>query len=123
MHNVSGEELSKMDNTGILVCVMTAIILLIFILSAIILYRNFRFKFRSSTSISSSSRYSTRSPVLPLGTLGWPFIGETIQFISSAYSDRPETFMDKRRHMYVHIHIYIHIYYTSLINQLIVATL
>lgn len=34
---------------------------------------------------------------LPLGAVGWPFVGETIDFISCAYSDRPETFMDKRR--------------------------
>ncbi|XP_043719234.1 cytochrome P450 90D2-like [Telopea speciosissima] len=37
---------------------------------------------------------------LPLGTLGWPLIGETFQFISCAYSDHPESFMDKRRRMY-----------------------
>ncbi|KAK8678711.1 hypothetical protein V6N13_144203 [Hibiscus sabdariffa] len=37
---------------------------------------------------------------LPLGTLGWPFLGETIDFISCAYSDRPETFMDRRRRLY-----------------------
>ncbi|KAK9022649.1 hypothetical protein V6N11_002896 [Hibiscus sabdariffa] len=37
---------------------------------------------------------------LPLGTLGWPFLGETIDFISCAYSDRPESFMDRRRRMY-----------------------
>ncbi|XP_061371104.1 cytochrome P450 90D2-like [Gastrolobium bilobum] len=37
---------------------------------------------------------------LPLGTLGWPFIGETIEFVSCAYSDRPESFMDKRCRMY-----------------------
>ncbi|CAK7356847.1 unnamed protein product [Dovyalis caffra] len=35
-----------------------------------------------------------------LSTLGWPFIGETIDFVSCAYSDRPESFMDKRRRMY-----------------------
>ncbi|XP_042515267.1 cytochrome P450 90D2-like [Macadamia integrifolia] len=45
----------------------------------------------------SRSRY--RYP-LPLGTLGWPLIGETFQFISCAYSDHPESFMDKRRRMY-----------------------
>lgn len=58
-------------------------------LSAIILYRN-RFRL---------IRSKHRSP-LPLGTLGWPFLGETIQFVSYAYSDRPETFMDKRRRLY-----------------------
>jgi 3-epi-6-deoxocathasterone 23-monooxygenase len=58
-------------------------------LSTIILYRNrFRVLIRSKH----------RSP-LPLGTLGWPFLGETIEFVSFAYSDRPETFMDKRRRM------------------------
>ncbi|XVF26944.1 hypothetical protein REPUB_Repub14bG0063900 [Reevesia pubescens] len=47
-------------------------------------------------SISSSKNSSQ----LPLGTLGWPFLGETIEFISCAYSDRPESFMDTRRRMY-----------------------
>lgn len=34
---------------------------------------------------------------LPKGTLGWPLLGETLEFISSASSSHPETFMDKRR--------------------------
>ncbi|XP_074289077.1 3-epi-6-deoxocathasterone 23-monooxygenase CYP90D1-like [Silene latifolia] len=38
--------------------------------------------------------------VLPLGTLGWPFIGETMEFISCAYSHYPESFMNKRRRLY-----------------------
>lgn len=38
--------------------------------------------------------------LIPLGNLGWPFIGETLEFISCAYSHSPESFMDKRRHMY-----------------------
>ncbi|KAF1886846.1 hypothetical protein Lal_00046084 [Lupinus albus] len=37
---------------------------------------------------------------LPSGTLGLPFIGETIEFVSCAYSDSPERFMDKRQHKY-----------------------
>ncbi|KAJ6415981.1 hypothetical protein OIU84_004719 [Salix udensis] len=48
--------------------------------------------------IKSSSMY--RKTLIPLGALGWPFIGETIDFVSCAYSDRPESFMDKRRRMY-----------------------
>ncbi|KAJ6932448.1 3-epi-6-deoxocathasterone 23-monooxygenase CYP90D1 [Populus alba x Populus x berolinensis] len=48
--------------------------------------------------IKSSSMY--KKTLLPLGALGWPFIGETIDFVSCAYSDRPESFMDKRRRMY-----------------------
>ncbi|XP_015069426.1 cytochrome P450 90D2 [Solanum pennellii] len=38
--------------------------------------------------------------LLPLGNLGWPYIGETLEYISSAYTHSPESFMDKRRHMY-----------------------
>ncbi|XP_058227324.1 3-epi-6-deoxocathasterone 23-monooxygenase CYP90D1-like isoform X2 [Rhododendron vialii] len=60
-----------------------------------------------SRSLSSSSHMMmmnkiTRSspPLVPLGNLGWPFLGETIEFISCAYSDRPESFMDKRRRLY-----------------------
>ncbi|KAJ8755943.1 hypothetical protein K2173_024488 [Erythroxylum novogranatense] len=64
------------------------------LLSTIILYRNW---FVSIFLRSSSPNYKTP---LPLGTLGWPFVGETVDFVSSAYSDRPETFMDKRRRMY-----------------------
>ncbi|KAJ0964499.1 hypothetical protein J5N97_025637 [Dioscorea zingiberensis] len=41
-----------------------------------------------------------RPAQLPRGSLGWPFIGETLEFISCAYSPRPESFMDKRRLLY-----------------------
>lgn len=34
---------------------------------------------------------------LPSGTFGWPVMGETLDFISCAYSPRPESFMEKRR--------------------------
>ncbi|THU61077.1 hypothetical protein C4D60_Mb07t19480 [Musa balbisiana] len=37
---------------------------------------------------------------LPAGSRGWPLVGETLHFVSSAYSPRPERFMDKRRLMY-----------------------
>ncbi|GFP89340.1 3-epi-6-deoxocathasterone 23-monooxygenase [Phtheirospermum japonicum] len=74
--------------------VMTAAVILW--LSALFVHRKIRnniINLRSSSSSSSSK--------VPLGSLGiWPFIGETIHFISCAYSDRPETFTDKRRHMY-----------------------
>ncbi|XP_034695298.1 3-epi-6-deoxocathasterone 23-monooxygenase CYP90D1 [Vitis riparia] len=60
----------------------------IFLSTIILLYRN-RSRIRSSPS-----------PSLPLGTLGWPLIGETLEFISCAYSDRPESFMERRRRMY-----------------------
>ncbi|XP_002527414.2 3-epi-6-deoxocathasterone 23-monooxygenase CYP90D1 isoform X2 [Ricinus communis] len=69
------------------------IVLTILLSSVIILYRNcrlFSILFRSS---------KTKTP-LPLGNLGWPFLGETLEFVSCAYSDRPESFMDKRRRMY-----------------------
>ncbi|KAF5931944.1 hypothetical protein HYC85_028115 [Camellia sinensis] len=67
------------------------VILLIF-LSSIIVYRRSTRRFRSSRSSYGRS--------LPSGSLGWPFLGETIDFISCAYSDHPERFMDTRRGMY-----------------------
>ncbi|XP_072984882.1 cytochrome P450 90D2-like [Typha latifolia] len=45
-------------------------------------------------------RLRKRRPQLPRGNLGWPLIGETFEFVSYAYSPRPETFMDKRRLLY-----------------------
>ncbi|KAL5579507.1 hypothetical protein UlMin_011949 [Ulmus minor] len=79
--------LSKMDKLWILV-ILTPILLV----SIIILYMN---SYSSKRLLGSKHRSS-----LPLGTLGWPFLGETIEFISCAYSDRPESFMNKRRSMY-----------------------
>ncbi|KAL0924048.1 hypothetical protein M5K25_004852 [Dendrobium thyrsiflorum] len=37
---------------------------------------------------------------LPRGSLGWPVIGETLEFVSAAYSSRPECFMNRRRLLY-----------------------
>ncbi|CAO2205264.1 unnamed protein product [Urochloa humidicola] len=34
---------------------------------------------------------------LPPGSFGWPLVGETLDFVSCAYSSRPEAFVDKRR--------------------------
>ncbi|WOK97006.1 Cytochrome P450 [Canna indica] len=45
-------------------------------------------------------RRRARSSLLPKGTVGWPLVGETLEFVSCAYSPRPESFMDKRRLMY-----------------------
>lgn len=37
---------------------------------------------------------------LPPGSFGWPVVGETLDFVSCAYSPRPEAFVDKRRLRY-----------------------
>ncbi|KAK4427329.1 3-epi-6-deoxocathasterone 23-monooxygenase CYP90D1 [Sesamum alatum] len=78
---------------GMSLVVMTAAIVW---LSAMFLCKKIRISGRNH-----SNRRSSSSSRLPLGSLGiWPFVGETLQFISCAYSDRPESFMDKRRRMY-----------------------
>ncbi|KAK6125692.1 hypothetical protein DH2020_040558 [Rehmannia glutinosa] len=38
--------------------------------------------------------------VVPRGCGGWPLIGETLEFIASAYTSKPVTFMDKRKSLY-----------------------
>lgn len=40
---------------------------------------------------------------IPKGNLGWPWIGETLDFISSGYSSNPVSFMQKRQSLYVSI--------------------
>ncbi|XP_022715132.1 3-epi-6-deoxocathasterone 23-monooxygenase isoform X3 [Durio zibethinus] len=55
---------------------------------------------KGKSKLSRSIPSPKNSCQLPLGTLGWPFVGETIEFISCAYSDRPESFMDCRRLRY-----------------------
>ncbi|KAM3285781.1 3-epi-6-deoxocathasterone 23-monooxygenase CYP90C1 [Capsicum chacoense] len=37
---------------------------------------------------------------IPRGNSGWPFIGETLDFIASGYTARPVTFMEKRKSLY-----------------------
>ncbi|XP_044974983.1 cytochrome P450 90D2-like [Hordeum vulgare subsp. vulgare] len=37
---------------------------------------------------------------LPPGSFGWPVVGETLDFVSCAYSPRPEAFVEKRRLRY-----------------------
>ncbi|PKI69993.1 hypothetical protein CRG98_009596, partial [Punica granatum] len=37
---------------------------------------------------------------IPRGSAGWPFIGETLDFIACGYSSKPVSFMDKRKSLY-----------------------
>ncbi|KAK6924428.1 Cytochrome P450 [Dillenia turbinata] len=37
---------------------------------------------------------------VPRGSLGWPFVGETLHFISSLSSSRPVSFFEKRKSLY-----------------------
>ncbi|KAJ4717908.1 putative Cytochrome P450 [Melia azedarach] len=68
-------------------------IIILFISFLIILYSNFHRRRRGSCSFTGHGK-------LPSGNLGWPVIGESLEFISSALTDRPESFMDKRRRLY-----------------------
>ncbi|KAJ9172723.1 hypothetical protein P3X46_015933 [Hevea brasiliensis] len=38
--------------------------------------------------------------IIPKGNLGWPFLGETLEFIACGYTSQPVTFMDKRKSLY-----------------------
>ncbi|KAG6397390.1 hypothetical protein SASPL_143557 [Salvia splendens] len=38
--------------------------------------------------------------VIPRGSCGWPFIGETLEFIASAYTSTPVSFMENRKSLY-----------------------
>lgn len=87
----------KMDSLWIFVQVITAAA---FISSTIIILKNFIIPTTPSSS-SSNSFTSSNNPSLPSGSLGLPFVGETLHFVSSAYSHRPDTFMDTRRRRWV----------------------
>ncbi|XP_023526890.1 3-epi-6-deoxocathasterone 23-monooxygenase [Cucurbita pepo subsp. pepo] len=56
--------------------------------------------FICSTIIVIFKASSSSKPSLPSGSLGLLFVGETLHFISSAYSHRPDSFMDTRRRRY-----------------------
>nr|XP_029118990.1 cytochrome P450 90D2 isoform X2 [Elaeis guineensis] len=74
-----------MDNLFFTCLATTAIVL------ATILYKSWNKLMRSGRP---------RRGQLPRGTFGWPLLGETLDFVSCAYSPRPESFMDKRRLLY-----------------------
>ncbi|PSR96908.1 3-epi-6-deoxocathasterone 23-monooxygenase [Actinidia chinensis var. chinensis] len=77
--------------------IIIVLVVTIITTTTMILYRSSII--RSCNGIRSSNKICTKSS-LPLGTLAWPLVGETIDFISCAYSDRPESFMDNRRRLY-----------------------
>ncbi|TQE05665.1 hypothetical protein C1H46_008684 [Malus baccata] len=92
-----------MDNLLIVLILVAAATTTMSILSIIFLYRNNTnlnfLRFFSSSATSSLIRSKHNRIQLPFGTLGLPFLGETIEFVTCAYSDSPENFMDKRRHL------------------------
>ncbi|KAK9228750.1 hypothetical protein WN944_021706 [Citrus x changshan-huyou] len=87
---------------------MDNLLLILFLTAAASFFSTLILYLRSSSPSSSRSRrrsftsqsHSHGHGQLPLGTLGWPIVGESLEFISCALTDRPESFMDKRRCMY-----------------------
>ncbi|OMO56959.1 Cytochrome P450 [Corchorus capsularis] len=49
---------------------------------------------------NKNNKTKKKSGEVPKGSLGWPLIGETLDFIASGYTSRPVSFMDKRRFLY-----------------------
>lgn len=88
--------------------IMDNLLLILFLTAAASFFSTLILYLRSSSPSSSRSRrrsftsqsHSHGLGQLPLGTLGWPIVGESLEFISCALTDRPESFMDKRRCMY-----------------------
>ncbi|XP_068304251.1 3-epi-6-deoxocathasterone 23-monooxygenase CYP90D1-like [Pyrus communis] len=93
-----------MDNLLIVLILAAAATTTMSILSIIFLYSNSTnsnfLRFFSSSATSSLIRSKHNRIQLPLGTFGLPFLGETIEFVTCAYSDSPESFMNKRCHLY-----------------------
>ncbi|KAK9164251.1 hypothetical protein Syun_005153 [Stephania yunnanensis] len=61
--------------------------------------------FKSSSSSSSREKVKMMKTIkgggeIPRGNQGWPFIGETLDFIACGYSSRPVSFMEKRKSLY-----------------------
>ncbi|KAL5557619.1 hypothetical protein UlMin_039855 [Ulmus minor] len=46
------------------------------------------------------SKKTNNKQRVPRGNMGWPLIGETIEFIASGYTSKPVSFMEKRRSLY-----------------------
>lgn len=50
--------------------------------------------------IKRKSKRKNGDLVIPKGSMGWPLIGETLEFISCGYTPTPVSFMDKRKRLY-----------------------
>lgn len=74
---------SAMDNFW-LMFVITALIQFLSTLALILFYQR---------------KMSRNHQQLPIGSMGWPFIGETADYIFSAYTVGPDAFINKRRSM------------------------
>ncbi|CAN8328018.1 unnamed protein product [Cochlearia groenlandica] len=48
----------------------------------------------------SEEKEKEKKGMIPKGSLGWPVIGETLNFIACGYSSKPVSFMDKRKSLY-----------------------
>lgn len=44
----------------------------------------------------NQDQYVKDRPQVPKGRLGWPLIGETLDFIACGYTSRPVSFMENR---------------------------
>lgn len=80
-----------MDQSWVEACVVQGTVVLLGVVSIMIMIALYKQGWRS-TRQDDQSRWK-----IPSGTMGWPLLGETLDFISCAYSPRPESFMDKRR--------------------------
>ncbi|GAB4848514.1 cytochrome P450, variant 2 [Ancistrocladus abbreviatus] len=49
---------------------------------------------------SREKQYHCHGSIIPKGSSGWPFIGETLDFIASSYTSHPLSFMEKRTSLY-----------------------
>ncbi|KAL1215544.1 3-epi-6-deoxocathasterone 23-monooxygenase CYP90C1 [Cardamine amara subsp. amara] len=71
------------------------------VLTAGILLRSWLwFSQRNSKTKDGNKEEEKKKGMIPKGSLGWPVIGETLNFITCGYSSRPVTFMDKRKSLY-----------------------
>ncbi|XP_052195029.1 3-epi-6-deoxocathasterone 23-monooxygenase CYP90C1 [Diospyros lotus] len=57
-------------------------------------------KLEKEEMMSSGGEQIKAAAAIPRGRSGWPFIGETLDFIACGFTSRPATFMDKRKSLY-----------------------
>ncbi|KAL3626715.1 cytochrome P450 [Castilleja foliolosa] len=66
-------------------------------LSVLFMYRQWRLMMKSDKKMVKNEEGVF---AVPRGSSGWPLIGETLEFIASAYTSKPVSFMEKRKSLY-----------------------
>ncbi|XP_015576247.2 3-epi-6-deoxocathasterone 23-monooxygenase CYP90C1 [Ricinus communis] len=62
--------------------------------------KKMKMKMKNDSKVKGMKSKMGKKSEVPKGNLGWPFLGETFDFIACGYTSQPVNFMEKRKSLY-----------------------